>query len=87
MTNSHHTMPPGAEIIEQMRDRGMGYDAFADAMDMTPQQAQALLRGETALTPKRAARLATIFGVPASRWLKLEARYRFKRRLREDGQD
>lgn len=85
MTNTHHTMPPGATIVEEMRDRGMGYDAFANAMDMTPADALSLIRGESPLTPKTAARLAAIFGMPAARWLRLEARYRLKRHAREDG--
>lgn len=47
-------------------------------MDMSEELAEELIQGNILLTPEIAARLESIFGVPAEFWNKMEEIYRDK---------
>lgn len=61
-----------------MDDKGIGQKEFALKMDMSEELAEELIQGNILLTPEIAARLESIFGVPAEFWNKMEEIYRDK---------
>lgn len=73
-SQSYIAAPPGATIKEQMEDKGIRQKEFALKMDMSEE----LIQGNILLTPEIAARLGSIFGVPAEFWNKMEEIYRRK---------
>ena len=70
--------PPGATIEEQMLDQGLGYEEFAQRMNMSETCVRSLIDGEIFLTSDIAARLETVLGTPARFWSSLETIYREK---------
>lgn len=70
--------PPGATIKEQLRDRGVSETEFASRMGMSEECVSNLLNEYIPLTPKTAAKLETVFGIPAKFWTNLEAIYQEK---------
>lgn len=61
-----------------MDDKGIGQKEFALKMDISEEPAEELIQGNILLTPEIAARLESIFGVPAEFWNKMEEIYRRK---------
>lgn len=77
-SQSYIATPPGATIAEQLDDKGIGQKEFAVKMDMSEELAEELIQENILLTPEIAARLESIFGVPAEFWNKMEEIYRDK---------
>lgn len=82
-SSSYIATPPGAAIREQINDRGMSTEEFADRMGMSGEAATRLINGEALLTPETAVRLEAVLGVPAGFWNKLEAVFREKMKKAE----
>lgn len=74
-SQSYIATPPGATIAD---DKGIGQKEFAVKMDMSEELAEEPIQGNILLTPEIAARLESIFGVPAEFWNKMEEIYRDK---------
>ncbi len=75
-SKSYIAVPPGATILELLRDRGMSREEFAKGMDMPEEDVVGLIDGDVVLAPLIAQKLEQVLGVPASFWEKLEAQYR-----------
>ena len=68
-------IPPGETIREQLEMRKMTQKEFARRMDMSEKHISQLINGEVCLMPEVARRLEDIFGISATFWNNLEARY------------
>jgi HTH-type transcriptional regulator/antitoxin HigA len=71
-------VPPGATIAELLIDQTISLPDFADKMQLSVPEAQALLDGDIVLTADLADRLEKLLGVPAAFWNRLEEIYRQK---------
>ena len=77
--SSHYiAVPPGETIKEQLEDKGLSQKEFVARMDLPEEHISRLISGETQLTPKIAAKLEAVLGVPAKFWNNLEITYREK---------
>lgn len=72
-SRSYIATPPEATIQEQLEDLGMNRKKFAARMDQSEEEICSLINGEVCLTLETAAKLETIFGLPAGFWNSLEA--------------
>ena len=68
-------IPPGATIREQLEIHKMTQKEFAARMDMSEKDISQLINGEVMLMPEVAKRLEDIFGISATFWNNLKARY------------
>jgi plasmid maintenance system antidote protein VapI len=68
--------PPGDTIRETMEIKGISLNYLAKRLQLDDREMTALLRGEIALDPVLASRLATALNIPASFWRNREADYR-----------
>lgn len=82
-SRTYIAVPPGATIGEQLADRGITREEFAEMMGLSAERVGDLLEGEERLTPDLASRLETVLGVPARFWNNLEGIYREKLALVE----
>lgn len=78
MSKTYIAIPPGATIEEQLEDRGMTVKDLAEKLGWTEKYVEALLNGETPLTPYVAECLEVALGIPAGFWIRYEAGYREK---------
>mgnify|MGYP002520814572 CR=1 FL=1 len=78
MSKTYIAIPPGATIEEQLKDRGMTAKDLAEKLGWTEEYVEALLNGETPLTPYVAECLEVALGLPAKFWAGLETIYREK---------
>lgn len=78
MSKTYIAIPPGATIEEQLEDRGMTAKDLAEKLGWTEKYVEALLNGETPLTPYVAECLEVALGIPAGFWIRYEAGYREK---------
>lgn len=63
----------GETIKEQVENKDMSIDEFADRMEMSSEEAEQLLDGSMAITEDVAHRLADVLGPPAWFWQNLYA--------------
>lgn len=71
-------IPPGETITELFNETAMNTHIFAERMNMTVDDATALIKGELPLSADVATRLEAVFGLSAQFWLNLEGIYREK---------
>lgn len=69
---------PGATIKEVLEDRKMEQRELAALMDISENQLEMLLCGESQLTVAIAESLENALGIPSQFWLNLESIYREK---------
>jgi HTH-type transcriptional regulator/antitoxin HigA len=77
-SQSYIAVPPSATIAELLIDQTISLPDFADKMQLSVPEAQALLDGDIVLTADLADRLEKLLGVPAAFWNRLEEIYRQK---------
>jgi len=68
--------PPGDTIRETMEIKGISMNKLAKVLYLDEREMTALLRGEIAIDPVLASRLATALNIPKSFWLNREAEYK-----------
>lgn len=68
--------PPGATVLEILRERGVGVREFADAAHRDVHQVSRLLYGLERLTPEWAENLSSSLGATPGFWLRREELYR-----------
>lgn len=68
--------PPGATIAEALEARGLSIESFASCIGATPSEAQALIKGEIALTKDTALKLTSEIGATVAFWLTRESKYK-----------
>lgn len=77
-SKSYIATPPGATIMEQLKDKGMSPKKLAAKMDLSEKCINKLINGYVRLTPDIASRLEMALDIPAKYWINLEAIYREK---------
>ena len=82
--NSDLAVPPGEYLEEVLEELGMTKDVMAKRMDHPAPELSAIFKGEKAITPDTAMRLARVAGVPAHIWIGLESEYRLSLARTED---
>ena len=68
-------IPPGEILEEELKARGMTRNELAALMATDPQTIGEIVRGEKAIDPETAIKLANALGIGAHYWLGLEADY------------
>lgn len=68
--------PPGDTILETMEIKGVSMNKLAKTLELDDSEMAALLRGEIAIDPVLASRLATILHIPETFWMNREAEYK-----------
>ena len=68
-------IPPGEILEEELKARGMTRNELATLMATDPQTIGEIVRGEKAIDPETAVKLANALGIGAHYWLGLEADY------------
>lgn len=68
-------IPPGATILEALRENGMTQTEFAERMGRPLNKMNEVIRGKRAITPDTAHALALVLGLPAHFWMNLETNY------------
>jgi len=74
--NPNWLSAPGDTIADLLEERGLSSADLAERVGSTIQETLGLLEGRTELTLDMASRLAELFGVPASFWMRREDLYR-----------
>lgn len=69
-------IPPGETIKEYVEYSSMTMEEFAQRLGVSKQTLARLYRGDQAITPDTAQKLALVTGVEAQFWAKLESNYR-----------
>ena len=73
---SDMALPPGIMLAEEMEHRDIPKEYLATKLGQPAEVIDKITRGEQAITPEIADKLAEVFWIPAWYWLNLEARYR-----------
>jgi antitoxin HigA-1 len=76
---------PGAMLRDELEARGLSAHALAMALRLPASRIGQIVRGQRAVTPDTALRLARYFGGTASIWLRLQIAYDLSRAERELG--
>jgi addiction module HigA family antidote len=66
---------PGVTLKEELESRGMTAAALALKLRVPPQRLHEIVRGNRAITPETALRLARYFGNEPEFWLNLQTQY------------
>jgi addiction module HigA family antidote len=66
---------PGEFLRDELEARGLSAHALALALRLPASRISQILRGQRAVTPETALRLARYFGSPAAIWLRLQVAY------------
>jgi addiction module HigA family antidote len=66
---------PGVTLKEELEARGMTAAALALKLRVAPQRLHEIVRGNRAITPETALRLARYFGNEPEFWLNLQTQY------------
>ena len=69
-------IPPGEILEEELEARGMTRKDLAARMATDPKDIDEIIRGEKAIDPETAVKLANALGIGARYWLGLETDYR-----------
>jgi antitoxin HigA-1 len=70
---------PGAILKDELQARGLSAHALALALRLPASRISQIVRGERAVTPEAALRLARYFGGSAAIWLRLQVAYDLSR--------
>lgn len=70
-----HEVHPGAALKEELEVRGLSPAAAALKLRMPAQRLQEIVRGERAITPDTALRLARFLGNSAEFWMNMQTGY------------
>jgi HTH-type transcriptional regulator / antitoxin HigA len=68
--------PPGDTILDAMEELGLTQRDLAARLGVTPKHVNDLVKGRANITADMAVRLESVFGEPASFWMKRDADYR-----------
>jgi addiction module HigA family antidote len=66
---------PGEMLKDELEARGLSAHALAMALRLPPSRISQILRGQRAIAPETALRLARYFGGSAALWLRLQMAY------------
>jgi antitoxin HigA-1 len=66
---------PGVTLREELEARGMSAAALALKIRVAPQRLHEIVRGNRAITPETALRLARYFGNEPEFWMNLQVQY------------
>lgn len=80
-----HEIHPGVTLKDELDARGLSPAAAALKLRVPPQRLHEIVRGERAVTPDTALRLARFFGTSAEFWLNLQSHYDLATVRRERG--
>lgn len=72
--------PPGDTIRESMEIKGISMNQLARVLQLDEREVLALLRGEIAIDPVLASRLATALNIPESFWINREMDYQIEKK-------
>jgi addiction module HigA family antidote len=64
---------PGELLALELKERGLSANAFALAIRVPANRIAAIVKGERAVTPETALRIARYFGTGAGMWLRMQA--------------
>jgi addiction module HigA family antidote len=64
---------PGELLALELKERGLSASAFALAIRVPANRIAAITKGERAVTPETALRIARYFGTGAGMWLRMQA--------------
>jgi addiction module HigA family antidote len=64
---------PGELLALELKERGMNANSFALAIRVPANRIAAIVKGERAVTPETALRIARYFGTSAGMWLRMQA--------------
>ena len=70
-----HEVHPGVTLREELAARGISAAAVALKLRVPPQRLHEIVRGERAISPDTALRLARFFGTSAEFWMTLQSNY------------
>ena len=74
-SENYIAIPPWETLKDILYDKFISGRRFAELMDMSLEDAEKLLEGDTVITLKIATNLERIFSVPATFWTNLEGIY------------
>ena len=66
---------PGVTLLDELEARGLSAAALAHKLRVPPQRIQEIIRGQRAITPETALRLAFYFGNEAEFWINLQTQH------------
>ncbi|MBV8120455.1 MAG: HigA family addiction module antidote protein [Alphaproteobacteria bacterium] len=66
---------PGEVLKDELQARGLSAHALAIALRLPASRVSQIVRGQRAITPETALRLARYFGGSAAMWLRLQLAY------------
>jgi addiction module HigA family antidote len=66
---------PGEILREDLSEIGVSMNALAEALRVPANRILGIVRGDRAVTPETALRLAQYFGTSAEYWLNLQSKY------------
>ncbi|MQA64456.1 MAG: HigA family addiction module antidote protein [Alphaproteobacteria bacterium] len=64
---------PGELLALELKERDLSANAFALAIRVPANRIAAIVKGERAVTPETALRIARYFGTDAGMWLRMQA--------------
>ena len=70
-----HEVHPGVPLREELAARGISASSVALRLRVPPQRLHEIVRGERAISPDTALRLARFFGTSAEFWMTLQSNY------------
>jgi HTH-type transcriptional regulator/antitoxin HigA len=70
---------PGETILDILQEKEKTTEWFAASMQLSPEETEAFLRGNIAITTEIARLLERVLGAPAGFWLRRDANYRDKK--------
>lgn len=80
-----HEVHPGVTLRDELQARGLSTSAAALKMRVAPQRLHDIVRGERAITPDTALRLARFFGTSAEFWMTMQTNFDLATARRELG--
>lgn len=79
--------PPGTTVLRVLNNKQISLSVFADQIDLSLDEVNSLLSGETQISDDIANRLADVFGNSAAFWLNREKQYRLSLLQKNSGID
>jgi len=68
-------IPPGETILAELEARGQSLQDLTNCIGLAPGQVQAVVSGDSEVTPELASLLAEFFGTSVAIWTNLEQQY------------
>ncbi len=85
MINKMRPIHPGEQLQDELDELGMSGNAFAKALDVSPNRITDILRGKRGISADTALRLARYFGTTAEFWLNLQSAYDLRLARQQSG--